>query len=88
MIICVPVEGLGVQDSSKIIKTLAIALGCRPEVEGESLLLKTPSTLDTELGRLQLDLIQKPTLKASSHNARGAIHARFQERIRSIVLPL
>lgn len=39
---------------------IAIALGCTPELDGKSLLLKTPHTLATEHGEIKSAPIRKP----------------------------
>lgn len=41
-------------------ETIATALGCLPEPEGKSLILKTLHTLDTGLEGNELELIWKP----------------------------
>ena len=59
-------------------KAIAIVLGCFPELEGKTLLLKTPCTLDTGLrGICGTD--QEPSLRTSSHSAKNG-YACFQGR--------
>ena len=41
-------------------KAIAIVLGCLPELEGKTLLLKTPCTLDTGRGGISVELTRNP----------------------------
>lgn len=56
-----PETGMGnllsrdVQESPQTVETVAIALGCPPELEGKTLLLKTPHTSDTGLRGIKVE---------------------------------
>lgn len=45
-----------VQETLKTMEPTTVAFSCLPEVDSKSLSLKTPCTLETGLGRLELDL--------------------------------
>lgn len=64
----------------------AIAPGCLPELEVKNLLLKTPFTVDTGLGGIELELTRSlcPEDWLSQY---WRCYASCQERKRSIVLP-
>lgn len=50
----------GKSRDSQTMWAIAIALGCRPELEGMFLLCKIPNTLDIGLGGIDLVLTWKP----------------------------
>lgn len=47
---------LGIQESPKTRQVIAIGFGYFQELEGKMLLLKTPHTLDTGTGGIELEL--------------------------------
>lgn len=48
-----------VQEIPQTTQVIASALGCFPELEGETLLLNAPHTSDTGLGAIKLELTSK-----------------------------
>lgn len=51
-----------VRANSKTMYNVAVALGCLPEFEGQSLLLKTSHTSNIRFGGMNLSLMYKPPL--------------------------
>lgn len=76
-----------VQETPQTVQVSANALGCLPEFEGETVLLKIPETSDTGLGGIELDLTWKPPTQGPALTvSEGSMQAARKEK-QSMVLP-